>query len=75
MAAQVWEWDPQESNGVRHSDLHEEQVVHLLHIGRGCLGPALVCSLVGGSVSESPQESRLVDSVGLLMEFLSTPSP
>jgi hypothetical protein len=34
------------------------------------LGPALICSLVGGSVSGSPQGSRFVDFVGLLMEFL-----
>ena len=27
-------------------------------------------SLIGDSVSESPQESRLVDSVGLPVEFL-----
>jgi hypothetical protein len=38
----------------------------------GNLGPAHVCSLVGGLVSESPQGSRLVDSVGLPEEFLST---
>jgi hypothetical protein len=35
------------------------------------LGPAHVCSLVGGSVSESPLRYELVDSVGLPVEFLS----
>jgi hypothetical protein len=35
------------------------------------VGPALVCSLVGCSLSGSPHWSRLVDSVGLLVEFLS----
>lgn len=34
-------------------------------------GPACVCFLVGFSVSESPQRSRLVDSVGRPVEFLS----
>jgi hypothetical protein len=45
-----------------------------LHICYKCgegLGPACVCSLVGGSVSERPHESRLEDSVGLLEKFLS----
>jgi hypothetical protein len=40
----------------------------------GCLGLAHVCSLVDGSVSESPQGSRLIDSVGHPVEFLS-PTP
>jgi hypothetical protein len=31
--------------------------------GKGRLGPALRCSLVGGLVSVSPQGSRLVDSI------------
>jgi hypothetical protein len=39
-----------------------------LHMG---LGPDHACSLVGGSVSGSPQGSRLVNSVGLLIESLS----
>ena len=34
---------------------------------KGCLGPAHVYSLVDGSASGNPQESRLVDSVGLLL--------
>jgi hypothetical protein len=38
--------------------------------------PACVCSLVGGSVSESPQGSGLVDSVGLPVLFgILNPSP
>ena len=37
------------------------------------LDPALVCSLVGGSVSRSPQGFRLVDSVGLPVAFPSSP--
>ena len=47
--------------------------LHICYICRGWdLGPDYVYSLVGGSVSESPQESKLVDSVGLPpMEFLS----
>jgi len=39
------------------------------------LGPARACSLVCGSVSESPQGSRLVGSVGLPVEFLSSSGP
>ena len=42
-------------------DLHEDQAAN----------PACVYSSVGGSVSETPQGSRLVDSVGLPVEFLS----
>ena len=34
------------------------------------LSPAHIGSVVGGSVSERPQGSRLVDSVGFLLEFL-----
>ena len=37
----------------------------------GRMGPAHVCSFVGGSVSGSPQGSRLVDSGGLPVESLS----
>ena len=37
----------------------------------GDLGPALICSLVVGSVSESLQEYREFDSVGLFVESLS----
>lgn len=39
------------------------------------LGPAHTHSLVGDSVSVSPQGSRLVDSVGLPVEFLSPLGP
>jgi hypothetical protein len=48
----------------------EDQTAHLLHMSGG-LGPACVCSLVGGSGSESPQGYMLLDSVGLLVESLS----
>ena len=40
----------------------------LLHRCQGP-SPAAVSSLVGGSVSESSQASRLVDSVGLPVNF------
>jgi len=58
-------------------DLHEDQAIHLLHMCEcgGSLGLAHVCSLVGGSVSERPQGSRLVDSVGLPVPFLSPLGP
>ena len=47
-----------------------------LHIlCREGLGPALVCSLIGGSDSGRAQGSRLVDSVGLLVESLCPPVP
>lgn len=48
----------------------EDQAAPLLHMCRG-LGPACVHSLVGGSIFESPQWSRLVDPVGVLVESLS----
>ena len=41
----------------------------------GGLGSAHVCSLVGGSDSESLRVSRLVDSVDPPVEFLSTLGP
>ena len=39
------------------------------------MSPAVICSSVGGSVSESCQGFRLVDSVGLPVEFLSCSGP
>lgn len=39
-------------------------------VGRG-LGPAFVCPLIDYSVSGQGQGSRLVDSIGLPVEFLS----
>ena len=42
---------------------------------QGDPGPPHVCSLVGDPVSESPEESRIVDSVGLPVEFLSPVGP
>lgn len=41
----------------------------------GDLGPVNACSLVGGLVSVSPHGPQLVDSVGLLVEFLSPLGP
>lgn len=44
------------------------------HIGYVCVGgrvPAYACSLAGDPVSNSSQELRLVDSVGLPVNFLS----
>jgi hypothetical protein len=38
--------------------------------GVGQLGLAHVCYLIVGSVSANPQESRLVDSICLPVEFL-----
>jgi hypothetical protein len=38
--------------------------LYICYICAGGLGPAHVCSLVGSSVSESSQRSRLVDTVG-----------
>ena len=42
---------------------------------QGGLGPAHVCSLVGGSDSESPRGSKLVDYVGTPVECLSLLRP
>ena len=52
-------------------DPHEDK---LLHMCRG-LSLTLICSLVGGSVSGSPQGSRLFDSDGLLVESVSQLGP
>ena len=60
---------PCSSFGETHIKKHENQM-HICYICVGNLGSAHVGSLVGGSVSESPQGSRLVDSVGLPVEFL-----
>ena len=45
-----------------------------LHLCYICAGhkSSLVCSLVGDSVSESLQGPNIVDSVGLLGEFVSS---
>jgi hypothetical protein len=40
----------------------------ICYIGAGCLGPAHVCSLVGGPVSGSPQGPSLVESVSPSVE-------
>jgi len=55
--------------GDPHGDLH------ICYIRAGGLGSACVCFLVGGSVSGSPQGLRLVDSVDLLVESLSSLGP
>jgi hypothetical protein len=47
----------------------------ICYIGTGDLGPAQAHSLVGDSISRSPQESRLVNSVGLPVESLSSLGP
>jgi len=44
----------------------ELQICYICGVG---LGPACASSLVGDLVSESPQESKLVDSVGLRIPF------
>jgi hypothetical protein len=49
--------------------------LHICYTCAGALGPDHVCSLIGGSVSDSSQESRLVDSVGLPVGILSPPWP
>ena len=41
----------------------------------GGQGPVHLWSLVGGLVSENPQRSRLIDSLGLPVEFLSSSGP
>ena len=45
--------------------------MHICYICAGGLGPVHICSLVGVSVSRNPQESRIVGSVGFLLESLS----
>jgi hypothetical protein len=52
-----------------------ETELHVCYIRAQGLGPVYACSLVGGSVSESSQGSRFVDSIGLTVEFLSPSGP
>jgi len=72
------EYDPQVDKRFRDSptpdlgDPHEDQTVPLLHI---CLPTVHAQSWVGGSVSGRPEVSRLVDSVGPPMEFLTYMGP
>lgn len=47
--------------------------MHISYICAGRLSLAHLCSLVGGSVSGTSKESRLFDSIGLLVESLSLP--
>jgi hypothetical protein len=57
-------------------DLLKDWDAYLLHVcGVRRVGPAHVCSLVGGSVSESPQGSSFVDSVGRYLESLPSLGP
>ena len=42
--------------------------LHVCYVCDQSLGPAPVCTLVGGSVSETNQGPRLVDSVSLVEE-------
>lgn len=46
-----------------------ETEVHIAYICARDLRAACECFLVGGSVSESPQESRLIESAGLPIPF------
>jgi hypothetical protein len=55
--------------------IHMETDVACLYICAEAITSFYLCSLVGGSVSESSQRSRLVDSVGPPMGFLSLSGP
>ena len=54
---------------------HMKTKVFICYICSGGLGPAYFHSLIGGSVSGSPQGSRLVDSDGLSIESLTSSGP
>ena len=75
-AAQLGEQDPQAGKSQGQlllqllEDLQEEQAAISATYVSGGLGPTCVCSLVVGSVSESSQGYRLVDSVDLPVESL-----
>ena len=82
-AAQLGEWDPQATNRFRDIPCFscwETCMKTKLQIyicaqwwDEGAYrGPAHAHSLVGGPVSGTPQGYRLVDSVGLPVEFLSS---
>ena len=52
-----------------------ETEMHICHLCSRGLGPAHVCPLVGGSVSESSQWFRLVNYAALSVEFISPSEP
>ena len=58
-------------------DLHEDlkTKLYVYYICVGGLGPVHAHSLVGGLVSGSLQEYRLIDPFGLPVEFLSSLGP
>jgi hypothetical protein len=76
-AAKLGEQDPQAGSRVKDSPSFScwgicmKTKLYICINVRVGLGSDHVCSLVGGSVSGSPQGSRLCDSVGLPVEFLS----
>jgi len=78
-ADMLGEQDPQEGNSLIDSShcnywwIFMKTELHIYYINSGVLGPALVCSLVGGLVPEIPQVSMLVDLVDLPLVFLSPP--
>lgn len=55
-------------------NLHENQAAHQLDM-EGAPRTAHACSFVGGSVSDSSQGSRLVDTAGLPVGFLTPSEP
>jgi hypothetical protein len=55
--------------------IHMKTDLHICYICVGGLGPDCISCLVRGSVSESPQGTKLVESIGLPVEFLTTSGP
>ena len=52
-----------------------ETELHISYLPARILGPIPICSLLGSFVSESSQESRLVDYADLLLEIIPTSEP
>jgi hypothetical protein len=78
----VWEWIVKSCYSILGTSLcsscwgtHMETEFHFYYIHARHLCPSCICYLVGGSVSESSQGSRLLDFVGLPMKFLSSSRP
>jgi hypothetical protein len=80
-ASPVGEWTPQTGNVFKDSPYsscwrtHINTELHICYIYARSVGPACVLFLVCGSVSESSQWFRFVDSDGLLVESLSPLGP
>jgi hypothetical protein len=80
-AAQLEKWEPQADNRFRDSHCSSywrtfmKTKLDIYYKCAGCLSPVHACSLVGSSISGSSQGSRLINSIGFSVGFLSSSDP